>query len=521
MSFQDNDTFIHDSVVSNINIFDVDAGFHRWWNEILDVRLKNGQGQKEKVPVVFVAPERWEIARREGVRDKNGTLILPIIAISRSGMSIANDTPTSRHFADLKEQVVYHREIDPKSSLAKELVRKQRENADRHVKIDSDAPIYQIYTRKAPDHYSITYEVKIWTPYIENMNDFIQKMAQKFDFLSVKSFKFDVKDKYYLVAFQQDEIADESNSDDYSGDERIIKKTFSFTVGADIHPENDSQESNFRKYYSQSKLFFKTKVVNKIPIIDPNDLAFPSSSVSWNPYTDPALIEGWDCYGMPLASGSLSSWVGVNGTVATFAGDGANSLPTGIVDDTGGTHPGVQFVSTQMSMPIGPLLVGKTRVGVVISLQNYGSTLSVLLESSPDFTANGKFAITLNNIAANDFAVSAYGGGNYGQWVSPNPTLSVDPLVLSTIFDFSSTSGSVYHKMDNVEVLGGGYTQALVTPGSTCANVNINFAARNGVSLPSTIVAQQIWFLNMDTINLDTLTRYTRYADASVGEVGA
>lgn len=270
--FDNNDTFINDSVVPNINIIDIDAAFHNWWNSILDIKIRNQSGDKEKVPVVFVAPERWEIARREGLRDANGTLILPIIAISRTGMSISNGLPTSRQFADTKQQMVYHRQVDPKSSLIKELVRKQRENNDPHVSIDSNKPVYQIFTRKAPDHYTITYEVKIWTPYIQGMNEIIQKTAQKYDFLSVKSFKFDIKDKYYLVAFQEDEISDDGNTDDYSGDERIIKKTLSFTVGAAIHPDNDDQQPNFRKYYSQSKLFFGTKIVNQIPIIDEKDI---------------------------------------------------------------------------------------------------------------------------------------------------------------------------------------------------------------------------------------------------------
>lgn len=269
-----NSTFTNDRAVDFINIIDVDAAFYAWWNEKLNVHLVNNQGFKEKIPLLFVAPERWEVARREGIRDENGVTKLPLIAVSRSAMSISNDLPTSRHFADTKEHVVYHKEVDPKSSILAEAVRKQRE-AGNDIVLDKKTPIYQVYTRTAPDHYSITYQVKIWTPYIEHMNQFIQKMAQAFDYLSVKSFAFKTKAGYYLVAFQSDEIEDDSNTADYSDDERIIRKTFSFTVGAYIHAENDEKKGPFRKYFTQSKIVFKTKVMDRLPLIDPADLIDP------------------------------------------------------------------------------------------------------------------------------------------------------------------------------------------------------------------------------------------------------
>lgn len=266
-----NSTFTNEKAVDFINIKDVDAAFFSWWNEKLNVHLVNPQGFKEKIPMHFVAPERWAIARREGLRDANGLIVLPLIAISRSGMSISNDLPTSRHFADTKEHISYHKEVDPKSSILAEAVRNQRQ-AGNDIVLDKKVPIYQVYTRTAPDHYSITYEVKIWTPYIEHMNQFIQKMAQGYDYLSVKSFAFKTKAGYYLIAFQSDEIDDDSNTADYSDDERVIRKTFTFTVGAYIHAENDEKKGPFRKYFTQSKLVFKTKVVEKLPIIDPADL---------------------------------------------------------------------------------------------------------------------------------------------------------------------------------------------------------------------------------------------------------
>ena len=91
------------------------------------------------------------------------------------------------------------------------------------------------------------------------MNEVIERVGQEYDYLSVKSFSFDTDDGFYFVAFQDNDLTDESNTDDYTDSERIIRRNFVFSVPGYIIPEPNNKESSFRRYLSQTKLVFKTE----------------------------------------------------------------------------------------------------------------------------------------------------------------------------------------------------------------------------------------------------------------------
>ena len=105
----------------------------------------------------------------------------------------------------------------------------------------------------------VQFEVSIWAQYMEQMNEIIEKLGQEYDFLSVKSFSFDTEDNFYFVAFQDDELTDESNHDDYTDTERIIRRNIVFNVPAWIIPEPKDKKSNFRRFLTQSRIVFKTE----------------------------------------------------------------------------------------------------------------------------------------------------------------------------------------------------------------------------------------------------------------------
>lgn len=256
-----NNTFDHKRELKPISIKDVDESFFDWWDKKLNLAVKDGNDStKKKVPVSFVAPERWSMARQEGVRDASGTIILPVIAISRVRIGGSNEEPFNRIVADTKQPFVYKRRLHPKSQLVKELIKNQGKNGREGWNVDPSLPIYEIFTSRVADHMVFQYEVSIWAQYHEQMNEIIERVNQEYDYLSVKSFAFDTKDKYYHVAFQDDELTDESNIEDYSDNERIIKRNYVFNVPAWIIPEPDDKKSSFKRFLSQSRLIFKNEV---------------------------------------------------------------------------------------------------------------------------------------------------------------------------------------------------------------------------------------------------------------------
>lgn len=249
----ENKTYDGERLISNYGFEVVDRAFRDWWNDKLNLHLTNKNGEKIKVPIQFVSSERWYKSREVGVRDEDGKLIVPIIIISRTGINDASEGPTGRQFADTLQYHTVAKQADKKSSRVQNLVKA------RDKEFDPSLPIYEIYTVPAPDHFSLTYEVGIWVPYMEDMNEAVEKIGQQFNYKSQKSFKFKSDNGLYFVAFKEDEISDDSNIDDYSGSERIIRKRYSFTVPAHMHAQSNEREDLFRRYFSQTKLVIKTE----------------------------------------------------------------------------------------------------------------------------------------------------------------------------------------------------------------------------------------------------------------------
>lgn len=246
-------TFDDKKVMQPYGLIEIDKAFYDWWNDKLDLHLENTEGVKQKVPVMFVSTERWLLAREEGIRDKNGTIVLPVIAISRTRIGGSNEGYLSRTVADNKAPMVYSRKVSKKSSLIKELVE------NRGWNVNPSLPIYEVYTTRTPNHMAMQYEVAIWTQHVEQMNEIIEKVGLEYEYLSVKSFAFDKDDgNGYFVAFENDELTDESNLDDYSDSERIIRKSFIYDIPGYIMPESNERKSSFRRYLSQTKLVFET-----------------------------------------------------------------------------------------------------------------------------------------------------------------------------------------------------------------------------------------------------------------------
>lgn len=252
------ETFDNQRALKPSHILDVDKAFYEWWDLKLNLHVTDDGGNKKKVPVTFVSPERWHIARENGIRDSNGTIILPIIAISRTKVGGPNEGSFGRIVADTKQPIAYHKRISPKSSLVKELVK------NRKWTVDPSLPIYEVFTSNVADHMLVQYEVAVWTQYIDEMSDIIEKVGQEYDYLSVKSFVFDLPNGFYHVAYQDDDLTDESNTDDYTDSERLIRRNIIYNVPVHIIPDVDNKKSKFRRYLTQSKIVFKNETVMSI-----------------------------------------------------------------------------------------------------------------------------------------------------------------------------------------------------------------------------------------------------------------
>ena len=78
-----------DFSIPSIGIEDIDRSIFHLFNEKLNFEVTH-KGSLKKVPVIFAAGERFALTRRKNpIRDKNNTLILPVISIMQRDIDIS------------------------------------------------------------------------------------------------------------------------------------------------------------------------------------------------------------------------------------------------------------------------------------------------------------------------------------------------------------------------------------------------------------------------------------------------
>jgi hypothetical protein len=202
-------------------------------------------GNAVKVPVVYGNPERWKSIQKDGViRDKFNKIQLPIIMIRRTGMEKGGmHSPVNKHLSSTF-QTGWNR----------------RNPYDKFNVLNGITPSRQYYNITRPDYYDFSYELYIWTEFVEQMNSVIEQISFEMDeFWGDKgSFKFRVTtDKY------------ETTIETPDGGERIVRSKANLTAYGYILPEKMLDKNNLpsivhKVKYSPKKIVTFTEIVDRI-----------------------------------------------------------------------------------------------------------------------------------------------------------------------------------------------------------------------------------------------------------------
>ncbi len=166
----------------------IDRAMYRFVNVELDLQIGSNEGFK-KVPVLWTTTERaYQVKDNKEIRDKEGTLILPLITIARTGV---NKDPSQRGipFANLYPvhdakggTITIARQINQKktaefqNAMANKTygpngrMRSRRYNSNK----DSMTPakvVYDTITMPLPTWVTVNYEIAIRTEYQHQMNE--------------------------------------------------------------------------------------------------------------------------------------------------------------------------------------------------------------------------------------------------------------------------------------------------------------------------------------------------------------
>jgi len=210
-----------DSQIHEINLKSIDQSVVRWWQKDFPVVI-NGKN----VPVIYATAERWAKAQIDkGFRDESGILILPIVSIRRT---------TPDH---LKERYV-PANTDTNITLTRRIATTPLSETERQSSVYSrvadpdyvksaDDVIYEIVQIEFPSFVNLDYEITIWTSYMSHQN-LNQENIYK-EFRGGRQY-FHVDDYFFFGKLGSTQ--DQSNLDEFSDKEKIIKYKFNLALQA-------------------------------------------------------------------------------------------------------------------------------------------------------------------------------------------------------------------------------------------------------------------------------------------------
>lgn len=274
-----------------------------------------------KVPVIFAAGEKWALLKRgRPIRDRNNTLVLPLITVMRSEM---NQTMTEdiagRGINQQVGEIVIRRKLDKSDrgyqSLINRLFLKNQEDlavdigaglepnqltTERLIGDISESEevkdgalltpnrlnnVYETIVVPTPQFYTVKYQVTVWTQYTQHANQIMEKIFSSF-LPQGQSWRLDTAKGYWFVGKLEDgSLAIETNFDDMTSQERFIKHTFNVSVPAYFFvPASPGALIPLKRYVSSPTISFEAS---------PDDLTELSSSTETSEYVlgsdDPTL----------------------------------------------------------------------------------------------------------------------------------------------------------------------------------------------------------------------------------------
>ena len=161
-------------------IENIDLAIYKWLDQELNLFTNTNNGWK-KTPVIWVMGERaHQIKHNKDLRDSQGTFILPVITLERTGM---NKDLTKKgviwaalpEFNDVKGGAleIGSRIVQDKSSnFAK--ATNQRKFGQSSYPNTNNKVVYETVSIPLPVYVNIAYTIEIKTQYQQQMNDLVQ-----------------------------------------------------------------------------------------------------------------------------------------------------------------------------------------------------------------------------------------------------------------------------------------------------------------------------------------------------------
>ena len=224
-----------------IVVKDLDSTVINHIKNVMKIKIEDNN-ELINLPVMYGNQERWFNVRHQGaIRDKNGSLILPLLMLRRTNIDFNDALPSYKH--DLTGENI---QILRNSSWSKS-------NYYDRFSVDLNlSPVHSNIVTGIPQFVNVTYEFIGWTQYIEQMNFILEHFADQHNryWGDNTSYKF----LCTVDGGLNDAIEMASNS------ERTVRANFALTLRGYLLPEVISNIIN-KKRFNASKNNTKRKLV--------------------------------------------------------------------------------------------------------------------------------------------------------------------------------------------------------------------------------------------------------------------
>jgi hypothetical protein len=304
--------------IPSCGIEDVDRALFATLRDEVSFQVEDNKGGKQlAVPMVFATGEKWSMIKSgRALRDKNGTLILPLVTMRRTSIEQTSTDMVSRGMNQHVGEIVVKQRLDENDRVYQNLVNKlglpnsddvagereytsedslstSRSNTNANAN-DLDvtdggllAPklginVWQVITIPTPQFFTANYEITIWAQYTEHMNHMQEKLMSSYLPTGNRTLRLNTEKGYWFIAYFDEGMSSEDNSDNSAGQELIRKCKFTVKVPGYLVLSNaPGVPPGIRKYVSAPTIMFAlggeqvdTSLVEGItPSIDPYEAA--------------------------------------------------------------------------------------------------------------------------------------------------------------------------------------------------------------------------------------------------------
>ena len=359
-----NSSAVKDDVKNiSVGIMDMDSAIMYYFNEVIKPEVEVNK-EKVKVPCIYASPERWLTISKQGyLRDKKRQIITPLIVFKRTGMSRDDNMPVDKLDAN-----------DPNLFYSFEKKFTQHNRYDKFSVQKNLSPGKEYYNVAMPDYVQLSYEFTIWTSYIEQMNQVVEKVNYSDGAYWGEPGKMRFRTRI-------ESFSDASQIDG----ERLIKTTFSLNLNGYIVPETFNSKTTTQKYLTPKKLVIRENADTTI-VDDKGRVSLASN----------AAVEGGaptkDIFSISITNGiTFEQGTGVTLSAPSTTFDGSSALTQ--------TFSIGQAVAVTDSPTFNSLTANSVSIGsatTIISDQSFDSDMVITgsAEVTGSLTVGGNLTVT-------------------------------------------------------------------------------------------------------------------------------